>query len=95
MYTFPSKLGLQQNEFKNVENDKFEYLVTPPPPLFPIQLLLDRKTKFNYQTLLSFTSSDTVEYKLSKVQDLLILEVATMQFMFIFSDLGALFDQKL
>ena len=36
-----------------------------------------------------------MEYKLSQVQDLLILEVATVQFMSIFSDFRALFGQKL
>ena len=36
-----------------------------------------------------------MEYKWSQVQDLLILEVATVQFMSIFSDFWALFGQKL
>ena len=70
------------------KNDKFEYLVTPPT--FLIQLLQDRNTKFNYQTLLDLTYSNTVENKLSQVQDLLILEVATVQFMSILSDFWAL-----
>ena len=35
-----------------------------------------------------------MEYKLSQVQDLLIQEVATVQFMSIFSDFWALFGQK-
>ena len=75
------------------KNDKFEYLVTPST--FLIQLLQDRNTKFNYQTLLDLTYSNTVENKLSQVQDLLILDVATVQFMSIFSDFWALFGQKL
>ena len=75
------------------KNEKFEYLVTPPT--FLIQLLQDRFTKFNYQTLLNFTYSNTVKYKLSQVQDLLNLEVTTVQFMPIFSDIWALFGQKL
>ena len=75
------------------KNEKFGYLVTPPT--FLIQLLQDRNTKFNYQTLLNFTYSNTVKYKLSQVQDLLILEVTTVQFMPIFSDFWALFGQKL
>ena len=36
-----------------------------------------------------------MEYTLSQVQDLLIQEVATVQFMSIFSDFWALFGQKL
>ena len=36
-----------------------------------------------------------MEYKLSQVQGLLILEVANVQFMFFFSDFWALFGQKL
>ena len=35
-----------------------------------------------------------MEYKLSQVQKVLILEVATVQFMSIFSHFGALFCQK-
>ena len=76
-----------------VKNDKFEYLVTPST--FPIQLLQDRNTKFNYQTLLSFKESNTLEYKLSQVKDLLILEVATMQFISIFIAFWAFFGKKL
>ena len=75
------------------ENDKFEYLVTPPT--FMTQLLQDRNTKFYSKTLITFTLSNTVEYKLSQVQDLLILEVASVQFMSIFSDFWALSGPKL
>ena len=75
------------------KNDNFDYLVDPPT--FLIQLLQDRNTKFNYQTLLNLTLSNKVKYKLSQVQDLLILEVTTVQFMSIFSDFWALFGQKL
>ena len=66
------------------KNNKFEYLVTPPT--FLTQLLQDRNTKFNSKTFLKITKSNTVEYKLSQVQTyVLILEVATVQFMSIFS----------
>ena len=75
------------------KNDKFEYLVTPPT--FLTKLLQDRNTKLNSKTLLKLTQSNTVEYKLSQVQIVLILEVATVQFLSIFSDFWALFGQKL
>ena len=78
---------------KMSKNNKFEYLVTPPT--FLTQLLQDRNTKFNSNTFLKITKSNTVENKLSQVQNVLILEVATVQFMSIFSDFWALFGQKL
>ena len=78
---------------KMSKNNKFEYLVTPPT--FLTQLLQDRNTKFNSNTFLKITKSNTVEYKLSQVQNVLILEVATVQFMSIFSDFWALFGKQL